>query len=209
MTIQFRACLASDVNDVIPLMYSAGPEAFRYVFSVDDAEQVIDFLHYAFCQGDGEFGYKDHQVAIEDGRIVALVGRRCAKSNFAHTVTAIKQIFSFYRVFTAVKVIYRGLRFEAIVMPPRKNVVCLHNLAVSEGQKGKGFGQQIINHFIDHEKTIKTPVICLDVAETNPRAKALYQRLGFIVKRKKTAHLKNKFGRGVSHEYMELRLYQS
>jgi hypothetical protein len=33
--------------------------------------------------------------------------------------------------------IIRGLRFEAIVAPPVKNVICLHNLAVAEGLRGK------------------------------------------------------------------------
>jgi hypothetical protein len=48
-------------------------------------DQVIDFLRYAFCKGVGEFGFKDHQVAIDDGRIVALVGRREAKNDYSRT----------------------------------------------------------------------------------------------------------------------------
>ncbi|MCJ8318916.1 MAG: GNAT family N-acetyltransferase [Colwellia sp.] len=206
MTIEFRACQADDVNEVIPLMYSAGPEAYRYVFSVNYQEQAVDFLHYAFCQGDGEFGYKDHQVAVENNHIVALVGRRSSKNNLAYTVMAIKQIFGFFGFIKAVKVIFRGLRFETIVTPPPRNVVCLHNLAVSDGQQGKGVGQQVIKHFLAQEKAKNTSSVCLDVAETNPRAKVLYQRLGFVVKSKKIGKLKNKYGRGVSHEYMELKL---
>jgi len=206
MMIEFRACQASDVNEVIPLMYSAGPEAYRYVFSVDYKEQVIDFLHYAFCQGDGEFGYKDHQVAVENNKIVALIGRRTSKDNLAYTITAIKQIFVFFGFINAVQVMFRGLRFETIVTPPPKNVVCLHNLAVSEGQQGKGIGQQVIKDFLAQEKARMTSTVCLDVAETNPRAKVLYQRLGFVVKSEKIGKLKNKYGRGVSHEYMEIKL---
>ena len=206
MTIKYRPCQASDVNEVIPLMYSAGPDAFLYVFSVDYQDQVIDFLHYAFCQGDGEFGYKGHQVAIEGDRIIALVGRRSAKDNMAYTITAIKQIFSFYSFVNAPKVIFRGLKFEAIVRPPSKSVVCLHNLAVIDGQQGKGIGQQIIKHFLTQEKAKNTVTVCLDVAETNPRAKVLYQRLGFEIKHKKQGKLKNKYGQGVGHEYMEYEL---
>ena len=206
MTIQFRACQASDVNEVIPLMYSAGPDAFRYVFSVDYRDQVIDFLYYAFCQGEGEFGYKGHQVALIDNQIVALVGRRSFKNNLSYTITAIKQIFSFYGAFKGFKVILAGLRFEAIVTPPAKDVICLHNLAVVDGQQGKGIGRQVIKHFIDQEQLKYTAIICLAVAETNPKAKALYQRLGFAVKYQRLGKLKNKYGRGVSHEYMEIPL---
>ena len=206
MSLQFRACKPGDVNDVIPLMYSAGPETFRYVFSVNYNDQVIDFLRYAFCKGDGEFGFKDHQVAIDDGRIVALVGRREAKDNRAYTFAAIKQILAFFGIFNGLKVIIRGLRFEAIVAPPVKNVICLHNLAVAEGLRGKGYGRQVIQHFVEKEKHQGKTCIGLNVAITNPHAKVLYQKLGFVVKGRKSGKLENRYGRGVDHEYMEMML---
>ena len=37
------------MEQAIPLMFSAGPEAFRYVFSVKYKDQALDFLRYAFC----------------------------------------------------------------------------------------------------------------------------------------------------------------
>lgn len=213
MSLEYRPCTKHDVKQVVPLMYSAGPEAFRYVFSVKEKEQVLDFLSVAFCAGDGEFGYKSHQVAVQNGAIVALVGRRTGEENLAYTWSAIKQIFSYYGFYNGIRVLNRGLKFERIVKPPAKNVVCLHNLAVAEGLRGQGVGQGIIQHFIEQEKQHqiqakqhKFSAICLDVAETNPRAKALYQRLGFEVKRFALGRLTNRFGTGVSHEYMELKL---
>ena len=99
MNIQFRACQKSDVNEAIPLMFSAGPEAFRYVFSVDYSEQALDFLRYAFVKGQGEFGFKDHSVAIVNNEVIGLVGRRCSEKNGAYTLVAIKQILGFYGLF--------------------------------------------------------------------------------------------------------------
>jgi len=206
MTLEYRSCQPSDVNEAIPLMYSAGPEAFRYVFSVDYSEQAIDFLRYAFVKGKGEFGYNDHIVALDNNTIVGLVGRRSSRQNLAYTVVAAKQIFGFYGLFKGLKVIFRGLRFEAIVTPPTKGRVCLHNLGVSPDSRGKGFGQRMIEHFIAYEKQVNTTHVCLDVAATNPRAKSLYQRLGFVVKEQKNGKLKNKYGRGVDHETMEIEL---
>mgnify|MGYP000250288741 CR=1 FL=1 len=206
MSIELRPCQASDVEQAIPLMFSAGPEAFRYVFSVNYKDQALDFLRYAFCQGDGEFGYKDHQLALDKGKVVALVGRRLGKDNSAYMLAAIKQIFGFYGFITGLRVIIRGLRFEQIVTPPKAGVACLHNLGVSEGQRGKGYGRQVIEKFIEQAKSKGVSLVSLDVAETNPRAKALYERLGFEVKSKKAGRLKNRYGRGVGHEYMEISL---
>ncbi len=207
MTLEYRSCQPTDVNEAIPLMYSAGPESFRYVFSVDCSEQAVDFLRYAFVKGKGEFGYHDHVVAIDNNKIVGLVGRRTSAQNLAYTLVAIKQIFGFYGLFKGIKVLIRGLRFEAIVAPPPKGRVSLHNLGVSPDSRGKGYGQQIIEHFVANEKLANNTQVCLDVAATNPRAKLLYQRLGFVVKKHKLGKLKNKYGRGVDHEYMEINLF--
>ncbi len=206
MTLEYRSCQPSDVNEAIPLMYSAGPEAYRYVFSVDYPEQAADFLRYAFVKGKGEFGYNDHKVAIHNNVIVGLVGRRCSTQNLAYTLIAVKQIFGFYGMLKGLQVIVRGLRFEKIVAPPPKGRVCLHNLGVTPDSRGKGYGQQIIEHFIAGEKLSNGAQVCLDVAATNPRAKSLYQRLGFVVKKHKLGKLENKYGRGVDHEYMETEL---
>ena len=60
--------------------------------------------------------------------------------------------------------------------------------------------------FIAEEKKKGTRVVSLNVAETNPRAKKLYERLGFVVKHKKAGNLISQYGRGVGHEYMEIDL---
>jgi len=206
MAAEIRECKLSDVNEVVPLMFSAGPESFRYVFSVDYEDQAIDFLHYSFCKADGEFGYKGHRVMVESGKVIALVGRRSAKDNLHYTVTAIKQIFSYYGLYKALGVLVRGLRFEAIVAPPVKDVICLHNLAVGADQQGRGMGGRLITFFLAQEKDKGTLTASLNVAETNPRAKILYERLGFVVKNKNSGGLKSKYGRGVGHEYMEINL---
>jgi hypothetical protein len=67
-------------------MYSAGPAAYRYTFSVSRELQVLDFLRDAFVKGDGEFGYKDHIVAVDEGEIVGLVGMRSADDSSEYTL---------------------------------------------------------------------------------------------------------------------------
>lgn len=206
MPFEFRPCLPEDVNAVTPLMYSSGPEAYRYTFSVSRELQVLDFLREAFVKGDGEFGYKSHIVAVDAGEIVALVGMRSADERSEYTLAVIKNIFGFYGFFNGLRVMVRGLRFEKIVAPPRKGVLCLHNLGVKEGVRSKGYGQQLITYFLEQAKQKNVTAVGLDVAETNPRARALYLRLGFEIKGFSEGKLSNKYGRGVNHEYMEFSL---
>lgn len=203
MTLNIRPCTAEDVEEVIPLMYSAGPDAFRFVFSVRSELEALDFLRASFVKGDGEFGFRDHYVAIDNDEIVALVGMRSAQDNLKYTLSAASSIFKFYGLSNGLRVVSRGLRFERIVSPPHKGVLCLHNLGVKEGLRGKGYGRQLIAWFMQEAGKQSAAAVGLDVAETNPRAKALYMGLGFAVKSVTPGKLSNKYGRGVTHEYME------
>lgn len=204
MSLQFRPAKESDVDDVIPLMFSAGPDAYRYVFSIDSKDQVLDFLRYAYCKGDGEFGYRDHLVATDNGTVIGLVGHWHGSKNLSYMLAAVRQIVGYYGFFKALRVIARGLRFEKIVSPPAKKVLVLHNLAVSDSRRGAGYGKQIIEHFLQRAAIEGISSVGLDVAETNPRAKNLYLRIGFNVKQHSEGNLVNQYGRGVSHEYMEI-----
>jgi ribosomal protein S18 acetylase RimI-like enzyme len=204
--MMFRRCQPDDVDAVLPLMYSSGPEAFRYVFSVRSELQVLDFLRAAFVRGEGEFGYKDHFVAVDDGEIVALVGMRSAQDHLKYLFAIIRDIFGFYGLLDGIRVVVRGLRFEKIVAPPRGDTLSLHNLGVKEALRGRGYGRQLIAWFLEQARDQQVSAVGLDVAETNPRARALYMGLDFEVKRTSAGGLSNKYGRGVAHEYMEYSL---
>jgi ribosomal protein S18 acetylase RimI-like enzyme len=203
MPLIIRPCTAEDVDDIIPLMFSAGPDAYRFVFSVNSELEVLDFLRACFVKGDGEFGYEDHFVAVDNDEIVALVGMRSVQDNLKYTLSAAGSIFRFYGFLNGLRVVSRGLRFERIVSPPHKGVLCLHNLGVKDGLRGKGYGRQLIAWFVQQAGEQNVKAVGLDVAETNPRAKALYLGLGFTVKSVTQGKLSNKYGRGVTHEYME------
>ena len=203
MNISIRPAKKEDVDCAIPLMFSAGPEAFRYVLSVTSQDQVLTFLHKAFINGHGEFGYQSHWVACKGDEIVGLVGIRQAEDNIDYMKSAIANIFRFYSVFQSFGVIYRGLKVEHIIKPPLKGTVCLHNLGVAPKMQGSGIGKLLIGHVIAQAMQRNIATVSLDVAETNPKAKALYLRFGFEAKAFNYGNLIGKFGRAVSHEYME------
>jgi len=54
-------------------------------------------------------------------------------------------------------------------------------IAVNPSQQGKGLGSKIIEHLINHYVKERGLVLGLLVDENNPKAKKLYERLGFEV----------------------------
>jgi hypothetical protein len=71
MSSWFRAATSDDMADTVPLIYSSGPAAFDFVFSVPGRASALDFLRHAFLDGAGEFGFRNHVVGVQDGAVIA------------------------------------------------------------------------------------------------------------------------------------------
>jgi len=64
-------------------------------------------------------------------------------------------------------------------------------------------GQALIDHLIGRARAAGRRRITLDVATSNPRAEALYQRAGFRVTVERKSCLANESGRVADHRRME------
>ncbi|MCP5016368.1 MAG: GNAT family N-acetyltransferase [Ketobacter sp.] len=82
----------------------------------------------------------------------------------------------------------------------------LYHLGVSPEHQSKGIGQQLIAHLLEQVRVQNLQTAALDVAVTNPRAYALYERIGFNEKVTHSSKLTSPFGHVVDHIYMELTL---
>lgn len=69
--------------------------------------------------------------------------------------------------------------------------------------RGRGIGSKMIEHIFELARKRGIDSICLDVAEANSRAKALYARMGFVVVRHNVGGLKNQYGSVTGHDYMK------
>jgi ribosomal protein S18 acetylase RimI-like enzyme len=60
-------------------------------------------------------------------------------------------------------------------------VLTLSSLSVNPSFRGKGIGSQLVNEFLQEGRTKGYDSVRLEVINTNVRAKALYERLGFTI----------------------------
>lgn len=203
MTLEFRPAQATDVEATVPLIYSSGPKAFEYVFGHHSKGDAQTFLRYAFQDGAGEFGCRNHIVGVMDGEIVCAGAGFTGETGLGFTLTAIRQIFTHYGVFHAWNVIRKGLLLERVIQPPRKEMYCVAHLGVRTDLQGQGIGTKLIEHLLLPQYLNGRTTICLDVAGTNPRAQALYERMGFRVTKVHESNLKSQFGEVGKHHRME------
>ena len=201
--VRFRAATAQDAAAAVPLIHSSGPAAFDYVFAVPGRSTAQAFLHRAFVDGAGEFGWRNHIVGELEGVVVAAGAGFGGEAALAFTLAAARQILAHYGLRHAPGVIARGLKVERVIPPPSRGMHYLAHLGVSPLLRGQGIGRALIDELIRRGVQAGRGRMVLDVAVSNPRAQALYERLGFAVAEERRSVLANAQGAVPDHRRME------
>ncbi len=202
--IVFRPARPDDIDAAVPLIHQSGPAAFDYVFSVPGIGDAQAFLRHAFAEGGGEFGWRNHHVGELDGRVVVVGAAYGGDTHWPFTVAAARQILGHFGWGRGAGVIVRGLRVEGVIPPPSGAMLYLAHLAVHPELQGRGVGGALIDYLAALRRDPSLP-LTLDVSAANPRAQALYERLGFVVTRERPSALSNAQGAVAAHRRMERR----
>ncbi|WP_306030338.1 GNAT family N-acetyltransferase [Stappia sp. MMSF_3263] len=128
--------------------------------------------------------------AILGGRVVGIAGYRLDGTGlFEPKWRHFRQRFGFFG--TSIRV--AGLAF--LDKTDADGVLSMDGIAVSEEARGKGAGTALLGAVVDVARRTGQHAVRLDVIDTNPRARALYERNGFVPeKRRELGFLKPIFG---------------
>ena len=197
-----KPCTPEDKALAVPLIYASGPAAFDFVFK-NEQQNALEFLHFAFVRKGGEFSYDNHYALWDEEQLVAVGAVFGYGQANSFTVKDAINIILFYGWKSLPRGL-NGLKIETMIKLPKKNEVALGHLGVSEGLRGKGYGTQLIKALMEKDAKKEGKKFILDVSEENPKAKALYDKLGFQVTQKYVSTYQNKFSRVPNHLRMEL-----
>lgn len=203
MDITFRPCTPADAELAVPLIISSGPAALDYIFADSALQQTTPFVSKAFIEGGMELGYAVHTAMLLDGQLIAVAAYWHHQHVLRFTLAGVWQILRYYGLIAGCRVVFRALRMETIVKPPKKQVAYLGHFGVNPRIQGQGFGTLLIEELIRQARNDGFTTFALDVSSGNPRAQQLYERMGFAVKKINPANFKTKFGLLVEHRYME------
>lgn len=181
--LTFRRAQPDDVAAAVPLIYSSGPRAFDWVFGYEGFCSAQDFLNSAFRQGRSLFGHQNHTVAVRAGQVIGSIAFFTRKDAKAFTRGTVFDIFGHYGFWRGLRISRRGLRIERSLPPPLEGRLYIAHVGVREDLRSHGIGGAMLLHAIESRGNTDHLIPALDVAVTNPRAQALYERLGFVVVR--------------------------
>ena len=147
MNIQFRRAEPGDVEQAVPLIYSAGPHEFDYAFATR-SHTALDFLRAAFVAGSSTVGYMNHVVALVDGRVVG-IGAFYSGAEFSRLNREITwRKVRFYGPIRYWSIKRRGIQLQKLMPPPKEDAEFVQNLGVAEDMQGKGVGTALLQRQI-------------------------------------------------------------
>ena len=145
-------------------------EAFGKKFSF--AVRRTDSRKALFRQG---FTLKHGIGAITDGQLLGIAGLHSKEGSLTGGIT--------YADLVSQLGWLRGnkaaLIFSLYQRKPEPDELVMDGIAVSEKARGTGIGSQLLNEVKQYAQQNGYNRIRLDVIDTNPKAKRLYERMGF------------------------------
>ncbi len=205
-----RPARPEDVDAATPRIFSSGPDSFRYVFARRCPDEAHAFIADAFIREHTELSYRYHWVAEVDGDVVGTAAGYTGTTAERFLWPIIGRIFRFYGPLIGIQVVRYGLNIEKAIIPPKgPDVFYIANVGVHPAFQGKGIGALLFKHL--HAEALKQNAThtALDVSVENPRAEALYTRLGYTVSYELPSEFKNKSGYIPGHRRMEFRMENS
>lgn len=168
LKIDYVHGIAEEYRDTAVDLYES---AFGQKFSVAVRSRVsrIELLSKAF-QLKHAFG------AICDGQLVGLAGYQDAVGSLTGGIA--------YRGLTSQLGVLRGtwaaMVFAMYERKPSSNELLMDGIAVAPGMRGQGIGSGLLDLITDYAADQEFERIRLDVVDTNPQARKLYERKGFV-----------------------------
>lgn len=160
-----------------PLIYSAAPEYFEYVFT-QGRKTAMEFIAYSIADGRGFMGANAQHVALIDGQIVgniSLYSRREYKQLSDETGKLIRK---FYGTWGLLRMVPKLRQTQRWMVVPNHDTDYVANLGVSPAVQGQGVGTKMLKFGLEQAKARGKKNYALDVAVNNPDAERLYRRFG-------------------------------
>lgn len=109
------------------------------------------------------------------GQLLGVAGFKTADSAFiGGNFTDLRRIYG------NVGALWRSPLLTLLERPSEKGVLLMDGICVAKEARGQGLGTQLLAAIIQHASSLSMHSVRLDVIETNVRAKALYEKMGFL-----------------------------
>ncbi|WP_424968731.1 GNAT family N-acetyltransferase [Dinoroseobacter sp. S375] len=110
-----------------------------------------------------------------DGRLLGVAGFKTAEGGFMGGEMA-----DLRAVYGGLGALWRGLGLSVLERPVTPGILLMDGIMVEASARGQGIGRALLTAIKQTARSQGCRQVRLDVIDTNPRARALYEREGFV-----------------------------
>ncbi|TAM05842.1 MAG: GNAT family N-acetyltransferase [Paraburkholderia sp.] len=183
--VRCRPAAATDADAAAPLIYASGTHEFSY-FLGESSERCIAFLAFAFGSSYGRFSWRRHRVAVDaGGNVVGIMAAHDGRAIAFDDPHVAWMLLRFFGLTRTIGMLLRGLVLESELPAPKRRQILIAHCATHERVRGTGvfsalFDDALLQGVFAVDAKHDRSEVVLDVLDSNPRARALYERLGFV-----------------------------
>ncbi|WP_371169425.1 GNAT family N-acetyltransferase [Aliiroseovarius sp. 2305UL8-7] len=108
-----------------------------------------------------------------EGKLLGIAAHQASGDGFSNA--GVSALFRHYRI----GAIWRLVPLALLERKAPEDTLQMDGICVADDARGQGVGTTLFNELFDYARAKGFTKITLDVIDTNPRARALYERLGF------------------------------
>ncbi|MNW44917.1 Acetyltransferase (GNAT) family protein [compost metagenome] len=160
-------------HEVAKLYFQAFLKKFIYLWVLTCNEEKATIVLRRSIQ------YEKGLYAINNNKLVGFVGLEKGDGYFAPlTFSSFSEAFGFigatwrFTAYGIYRLFHGGMK---------KDVVHIDPIVVSSEARGLGIGTKLLDAVFEYSKRLNKNRVVLEVVDTNPKAKKLYERMGFQV----------------------------
>lgn len=124
--------------------------------------------------------YKYGVYALSEGKVVGLLGLDlgAGKRFMSFSLSALTRTFGWLG--GLIRYIKYSFEENFVHTKANEKQSRIHPIAVSQEARGKGVGRILLNAFEQYSRRLGNKAIVLEVVDSNPRAKKLYEQEGYV-----------------------------
>jgi ribosomal protein S18 acetylase RimI-like enzyme len=177
--VQIRRANPEDAYQLAPLVLASAKRVLRLTFERSPEHTALGYLRQSLAMPDGQYGSHHHLVMVKQGHIVACVTAWHSHMTDAFHQGTLSSILEYYTASQLAEVITINQVLQTCISKVQDNELCIGHLSVLPDFRRQGIACQLIEHIVEHAKTLGKSQLGIDVEETNQPAIAFYQKLGF------------------------------
>lgn len=174
MSITIRPAIKKDAKAISPLIYSAIEDLAEHFTGATSANEAIERLAHLVSEEENRFSYQYALVIEEDGNIIGLGSAYPENiiNDLTYRTIELSKKFSWH-----IKTKQENRLLKDKEAP--QGTYYIDHLAVNEDYRGKGYATLLIEEMEKNAIEMGFKVISLLVDLTKPKARLLYEKLGY------------------------------